>query len=301
MPGYVWIIIIVCVVIAVDVIVLLALRKKLGSAGVHVVRTKYGLGLVMPIEDDAGVTARAVNVGGLYQGATYLQKSRQADPVFGYVKLFDRAFAIVPDATRVCLLGAGAYAWPKHLVASRPNVTVDAVEPDLRMTQIAREHFFLDECASEAEARGRLKVIEMEGRAFLDDAAGDAGSAYDVICIDAFAGSKPVASLASVEAVRAARASLATDGVLMTHVLANPGAQEGGPYLAAVVCTLSQEFVHVCALSGGCIPLSDRDSIVVLASDAELAFDDMIDVPGVSQASVITDETAEDLVKELNR
>ena len=300
MPWYVWVII-VCVVIAIDVVVLLTLRKKLGSAGVHVVRTKYGLGLVMPIEDEAGVTARAVNVGGLYQGATYLQKSRQADPVFGDVRLFDRAFEVRPDAGRVCVIGAGTYSWPKHLIASRPHASIDAVEPDARMTAIARAHFFLDECVTQHGAQDRLNTIEMEGRAFLGERAERAAEPYDVVCIDAFAGSKPVANLASVEAVRAARACLAPDGVLMTHVLANPGAQEGGPYLAAVMRTLSQEFAHVSALSGGQLPLSDRDSVVVLASDAEMAFDDALEVPGISQAPVITDEMAAKLVTELNK
>ena len=87
----------IALIIAVVVLALLAglfvlLRNRMREMGIYVVpRTKFGTALIFTVEDDSGDPVRVLNVGGMYQSATYLD-DRYADLVFEYYRLYDHMF-----------------------------------------------------------------------------------------------------------------------------------------------------------------------------------------------------------------
>lgn len=179
-------------------------RKRLRAAGYRLFpRTMFGPAIVATVRH-GGDAIRVLNVGGAYQTATYLDE-RRFDLVFPYYRAFDLAFSLDPPARRVLAIGAGGCAWPKHAVATHPDVRVDAVEIDPAIVEVARELFFVDEL----EATGRLRLIAADGRAFLESCE----EKYDAIVVDAFAGVRDVPALATIEAARAAKRALRPGGV----------------------------------------------------------------------------------------
>lgn len=129
-----------------------------------------GWGLVRRVRGGDGSPVRVLQVGGVYQSATYLEPARRMELVFSYYRAFDHVFSVRPDTWRVLMVGGGGYAWPKHVLATRSaGVTLDVVELDPAVTRAARRWFFLDEARDRWP--GRLRLIEGDGRAFLEACA----------------------------------------------------------------------------------------------------------------------------------
>lgn len=223
-------------------------------------RLAGGRGVVRTVRSEEGSPVRVLQVGGVYQSATYLD-GRRMEPVFSYYRAFDCVFAADPGARRLLMVGGGGYAWPKHVLATRPdNVTIDVVEIDPSVTRAARRWFFLDEAMERWP--GRLRLVEGDGRAFLEGAK---PGTYDAIVLDAFAGTEPVRALATVEAARAARACLAPGGVLVSNVVSGDGGADVG-FLRSVVATWREVFPDVRVLACEDEPFAVEDNYLVVAT-----------------------------------
>ena len=237
----------------------------------HVVRTMSGLALVYSLRDASGERVRVLRTGGVYQSATYLGP-RRMEPVFAYYRAFGRAFELRPEARRVLAIGGGGFAFPKLVAAEHPGVHVDVVEIDPAVIRAARRWFFLDEAVALARSGGGdLRVICDDGRAFLEREAGP----YDAIVLDAFVGAEPVRSLATLEALRAARASLAPGGVLLANVVScDDGADVS--FLRSVVATANMVFSNVKMALATDDAHAAEDNYLVVASDVPIDLSDAI-------------------------
>lgn len=313
MPTPALVAIIVVAVVAALAGAAIWLCGRLRDAGIYVIpRTKFGMALVFSVEGDDGEPVRVLNVGGMYQSATFLD-DRYTELVFSYDKLFDRMFDAPIPIDRVLMIGGGGYAYPKHFIASVPDAHLDVVEIDPMVTQIARRYFFLDRLIEEYETErtGRLGLIAADGRAYLDDLAcrladGDVRPAdkdvpcarYDVVLNDSFRGKTPAASLTTLEAAQSVHACLNPGGLYLSNVVA---ALEGDQarFMRAIVATLKQVFAHVYVVPCGVDELADRDNNVVIATDGEYAFRGARAVGVGPDDKVLTD--ADNPVEELTR
>lgn len=248
-------------------------RVRLGDgswARVHVVRAADGS------------RVRVLEVGGVYQSATYLDE-RWAEPVFEYYRAFDAVFEVAPEAQRVLMIGGGGYAWPKHVLEERPGVELSVVELEPAITEAAKRWFFLERAI--VEHPGRLELIEGDGRAYLERCASEAASAaagaagesprWDAIVIDAFAGKEPVRSLATLEAARLARSCLAPRGVLAANVVST-GAGSDVSFLRDMVATWREVFANVAVMATEDDPFALEDNYLLMASDKSLSLNNMI-------------------------
>lgn len=231
-------------------------------------KTMFGPALVCTREGDDGRAVRLLRVGRSVQSATYVDEDCYTEPVFDYYLAFDLMFEANPGIADVLMVGGGGYAYPKHLIATKPQARIDVVEIDPAITQIAREHFFLDKLVGDYRLgqSGRLGLICDDGARYL----AQCDKRYDAIAFDSFAGKRPVASLAAPECIQAAHACLNPGGVLVANVvsaLAGPKAAFLGGYLA----NLRQTFAHVQALPLSPDAQDAPDNVIVLASDT--AFD----------------------------
>lgn len=214
---------------------------------------------------------------------------------------------------RILMLGGGGYAWPKHVLATRPEALLDVVEIDPAITEIARKHFFLDEAIErfDGEEPRRLRTFAADGREFLehiarcgtdrdtrtatastapeDDAdarryeCGETRAPYDAIVNDAFSGMEPVASLATVEAAQMAKGALTPNGLYLMNVVSESGGSDLG-FLRDLTATLLRAFEHVHIVPCPDDDFGGEDNYLVVATDGTYAFDGSIpfdeDLPG---------------------
>lgn len=235
----------------------------------HLVRLSSSHAWVKTVRAQGGSLVRVLEAGNVYQSATYFGE-RWAEPVFEYYRSFDTVFSMMPEATKILMIGGGGYAWPKHVVSTQPScVRIDVCELEPAITKAAQKWFFLDRAMKEHP--GQIGLLEGDGRAYLESC----DKAYDAIVVDAFAGSEPVRSLATLEAARAAKTCLVPGGVLAANVVS---AGEGSDlsFLRSVVATWREVFGQVYVTACEEDPFALEDNYLVLASESAPAPADAI-------------------------
>lgn len=236
----------------------------------HIYKTMFGHCVIKTVRLENGDLVRVLQVGGVYQSASYVDE-RRLDPVFSYYFCFDHAFDGDQKPTRVLMIGGGGYSWPKHVAKDYPFVSsLDVVEIDPAVTSLARKWFFLDECMQRYP--GVINPIEADGRSYLQAAP---ASSYDCIAIDAFSGCEPVVTLATVEAAVAAARVLGPSGVLVSNVVsANEG--QDVSFLFRYMSSLREAFEHVYVLPCDSDELAVEDNYIVYATNGSVVPDGVL-------------------------
>lgn len=261
-------------------------------------RTKFGPAVVCTTTDADGRAVRLLLVGRSVQSATYVDEEYRAEPVFDYYLAFDLMFDAKPDIERVLMVGGGGYAYPKHIIATRPEVHMDVVEIDPAITRIALTDFYLAEYLSDYPFVGTYDLgrICADGCDYLADLSRvvqeeiggegcDAefarqarrrygagfGQRYDAMVFDVFAGKKPVASLASPTAIRNAYTCLNPGGVLIANVVSTLEGPKSA-FLHQYVEALEGEFAHVHVIPLSPDSTNAPDNVILLATDATWEF-----------------------------
>lgn len=254
----------------------------------HYLRLSSDSGRVHTVRAADGSWVRVLEIGGVYQSATYLDE-RWAEPVFNYYRSFDIVFELVPDAKHALMVGGGGYAWPKHVALTHPGVVLDVVEIEAGITEAAKRWFFLDRAMSEHP--GAINLIEADGRAYLDGYAAchqTSALLYDAIVIDAFAGVEPVQSLATVEALRSAKACLQPEGVLLANVV-SADAGSDVTFLRNLVATAREVFQSVHVLLCEEDSFAIEDNYLLVASGRKIAPSGSIDYDAEFLGDVLHD------------
>ena len=257
---------------------------RVAAMAPHVVRTSSGPALVYTTRDDAGERVRVLRAGGVFQSATYLGE-RRMEPAFAYYRAFGRVFDWRPATRRVLVVGGGGFAFPKLVAAHHPGVHTDVAEIDPAVIRAARRWFYLDEAVALARAGGGdLRVICVDGRALLERGAGP----YDAVVLDAFVGAEPVRSLATVEALRAVRASLIPGGVCLMNVVSRDGGADVS-FLRSVTATALVVFAHVLVVPATDEVHAGEDNYLVVASDTPLQIPEAIPFDAAFLGTVLYD------------
>ena len=129
-------------------------------------------------------------------GATYLY----------YYDLFEYYNKESNDAL---MIGGAAYTYPMHYLKKYENKTIDVVEIDKKMTQIAEEEFGLD------KNNPNLGLITQDGRSYLNYNE----KKYDTVFIDAFKGLNAPFELTTYEAMQKVYDSLNDNGTVITNII----------------------------------------------------------------------------------
>jgi spermidine synthase len=129
-----------------------------------------------------------------------------------YARFYDLAFHYRPETKKILLLGGAGYSVPKHISATRPDVSIDVVEIDPGMTEAARKYFELKDWPG-------LRIFHEDARMFLNREAIAGNLRYDAIFGDAYGTYNIPFHLTTVETMRHIRDMLNGDGVFIMNVI----------------------------------------------------------------------------------
>lgn len=115
------------------------------------------------------------------------------------------------EAKDALMIGGAAYTYPMHYLKKYADKTIDVVEIDETMTQIAQEEFGLD------KNNPNLGLITQDGRSYLNYNQ----KKYDTIFIDAFKGLNAPFELTTYEAMQKAYNSLNNNGIVITNIISS--------------------------------------------------------------------------------
>lgn len=174
------------------------------------------------------------------QSAMYLDGDD--DLVLRYTRFYRLVHHFMPEARRALMIGGAGYSYPKEFLKRFRHATMEVVEIDPKMTELARRYFNLEDDA-------RLVIHHEDGRTFLNRGMGP----YDVIFGDAFTSFYSIPyQLTTLEAVRRMHGLLQEEGVVLINIIS---AIEGdkGKFLRAQYATFRQVFPDVLLF-----PVNDR-------------------------------------------
>jgi spermidine synthase len=124
-----------------------------------------------------------------------------------YADYFHLAWIFNPSLARVLLIGLGGGTVVQRFLHDYPEITVESVEIDPAVVEVAYKYFFLPR-------NYRHRVIVSDGREYLEQD----GAQYDLVLLDAFFSRTIPHRLFTVEFFRAARRRLAPQGILGINI-----------------------------------------------------------------------------------
>jgi spermidine synthase len=129
--------------------------------------------------------------------------------------------AIYPqDVKRVLMLGLGGGAITTYLGRFLPDATIDTVELDPGVIDVAKKYFGIRET-------NKSRLLESDGRVFLNRHR----EPYDIIIADAFTGSYIPFHLMTKEFYGLVRERLAPNGVAAFNILPAPSSTTASPHI----------------------------------------------------------------------
>ncbi len=139
------------------------------------------------------------------------------DLVAEYGKYYDLFRHFSPNAISVLMIGGCAYSYPRYFLDRYPDVSLDVVEIDPNMTEIARQYFGLQDSS-------QLEILHEDGRIFLNNTT----NRYDVILGDAFTSSSAIPfHLTTQEAVQKEYDVLNDGGVVIVNLISSVTGKNG--------------------------------------------------------------------------
>ena len=214
--------------------------------------TQYSRIIVRDITDKNGRTLRTLSTDnrGL-QSAIYPDNPN--DLVAQYARALRLSNKYDGKVNSALMIGGAAYTYPRDFLRNNPNSSIDVVEIDPAMTDIAKKYFFLRDDP-------RMTIIHQDARLFVKRV----NKKYDFVFLDAFLGLTPPPHLTTEEFMTDIRSVLANDGVLMINLYSAIEGNKSKLYTAEVN-TLRKVFPHLDAYLPQKRNLSDRQSITLVA------------------------------------
>lgn len=166
------------------------------------------------------------------QSGIYLDNPKEL--LFFYLRTFDLVFNIKTDIKNALLLGAGAYTYPAHVNQIKPELSLDIVEIDPELQNIAKKYFAYEDYPN-------MEVFEMDARVFINKN----NKKYDVAFIDVFSSELSIPHhITTRETAQRLRTSLSDDGVAVINVISAISGKNS-KFLSAFYKTYAEFFPEV--------------------------------------------------------
>lgn len=255
--------------------------------------TEYGRALIQNRTIN-GETVRIMNIDSGYETVTYISDERKNEPFSQYIKEYDLMFKSKNPIKNVLMIGGAGYSYPRYYLTKYQDSSIDVVEIDSKITELAKKYFFLDEVISELnlENSNRLNLINEDGRTFLNRNT----KKYDAVLNDAFSGNVPAKVLTTKEAIEKIKSSLVNEGLYLTNII---GSEEGkySKFIKAEANTINQVFKNVyiypIILENETFNTRDKSqnrNNIVIATDQDINFENTYEFIFDNNEIIITDD-----------
>ena len=260
-----------------------------GELGVKVsYDTQYGRVIVYNAIDADGDKIRVLNIDKGYESLSYAEEKDAYKLYSIYTKYYDLMFNSNRKIENIAMIGGAGYSYPKYFISNYQDMSMDVIEIDGKITEIAKRYFYLDKLIKEYDLNDnkRLNFITEDGRVYFNNT----NKKYDAILNDAFSGNVPAKTLTTVEAITNIKRCLNENGCYLTNIISSLEG-ENSRFLKAEVNTLRNVFKNVYVIP--CKQSEFKDSKInnmVIATDDELIFEDVYDINIDEDEIVITDD-----------
>ncbi|HPE57290.1 MAG TPA: fused MFS/spermidine synthase [Bacteroidales bacterium] len=221
------------------------------------------------------------------------------DLVFEVLKYYRLVDYFVPGFEKTLMIGGSGYAYPKDYLQQHPHATIDVVEIDPGLTELAGRYFDLPDDP-------RLSIIHEDGRTFINRS----NKTYDAIFMDAYKSMLTVPfQLTTIEAVQHLRNMLSDNGAVFANIISSLS-EENNQFLRAEVATYQKVFPHVYLFAVQYPNPTDKEkgffqNIMLVAMKSAQPFDftspdpelddylrHKVTLKGVDKSQILTDEYA---------
>lgn len=164
-----------------------------------------GFNMIVVTEDEAGM--RTLRFG--HEGPRQSVVKAGAPECLGlpYAKVLLLCLAFVPEPRRILIVGLGGGALPGFFRRYFADLSIDIVEIDEAVVEVAKEH-----CGFQEDARMHVHVGD--GRDFIERCSRH----YDMIILDSFDAEAIPVHLRTLEFLQAVRAALTPSGMVIGNV-----------------------------------------------------------------------------------
>jgi predicted membrane-bound spermidine synthase len=133
--------------------------------------------------------------------------------VFPYAHYYSLAEYFNPGFQSALLLGGAGYTYPDYFIKKYPDATIDVVEIDPELTQLAKEYFGLTD-------NPRMQIFHEDGRTYINHTK----KKYDVLYGDAYKSLYTIPwHLATLEAIQRTYDLLNDNGVVLVNIISSLG------------------------------------------------------------------------------
>ncbi len=143
-----------------------------------------------------------------FHSAKYLNSD---ELVFDYTNYYNLALKLLPASHKTLMIGGAAYSYPQFLLNYYPDLDVDVVEIDPKLTKLAKKYFGLKD-------DDNLNIYHNDARIYIDNNK----KKYDIIYGDAFSSHYSVPyHLTTLEFNRKLYDSLNSEGIYIMNIISS--------------------------------------------------------------------------------
>jgi len=151
-----------------------------------------------------------------------------------YTKYYHLARYFKPGFEKTLMIGGAGYSYPKNFLSTYENASIDVVEIDPKLTELAQKYFNL-------KLDPKINIYHQDARVYLNKT----DNKYDVIFSDAFSSRYSIPyQITTLEAVQKKFDILENDGVVILNIISSINGQKG-KFLRAEYSTYKAVFPQV--------------------------------------------------------
>jgi spermidine synthase len=196
------------------------------------------------------------------QSSMYLDDPYETD--IEYPAYFHLALAVQPKAAHTLAIGLGGGTVVKRMWRDYPDMSIDAVEIDPEVIDVARRFFALPDDP-------RIRVMADDGRHFVETTT----ERYDIVIVDAFEEDHVPVQIATEQFLRAARDRLRAGGAIVYNFIGSLAGDESRPF-RSLYRTLANTWsrVWVFRVDEGVDAVGSN--LILLATDADVSDEQLL-------------------------
>lgn len=144
----------------------------------------------------------------LHLSQSSIYKNDPDIPMAPYIQSFQLIDYLPFDPVKTLMIGGAGLTYPRIFATKHPTSTMDVIEIDHTMTDIAKKYFYY-------KNNSQINIIHQDARLFVKSTS----EQYDVIFLDAFTDFNPPPQLTTIEFIKDLNRILSDQGIIVINFI----------------------------------------------------------------------------------